>query len=113
MAEMTHSELMPAGTETSVGKIESKTIASAQYMIALSSSGQRLEFPKDAGTLLEALERHEVVIEYQCRSGYCGSCRCRMIKGQVNYRQLPLAFLNENEILPCCCLPASDIELDV
>lgn len=113
MTEMTHSELRPAGTEISVREIESKPIPAAQYMIALSSSGQWLEFPKDADTLLEALERHEVVIEYQCRSGYCGSCRCRMIKGQVNYRQLPLAFLNESEILPCCCVPASDIELDI
>lgn len=113
MTEMAHSELMPADTETSVGKIESKPLPTAQYMIALSSSGQRLEFPKDAGTLLEALECHEVVIEYQCRSGYCGSCRCRMTKGQVNYRQLPLAFLNEGEIFPCCCVQASDIELDI
>ena len=29
---------------------------------------------QEGETLLEALERTGHVIEYQCRSGYCGSC---------------------------------------
>jgi ferredoxin len=52
-------------------------------------------------------------VEYQCRSGYCGACRLKLVKGDVVYRQPPLAFINDGEILPCCCMPLTDIELEI
>lgn len=54
-------------------------------------------------TLLDALERTGHQVEYQCRSGYCGSCRVKLKSGRVSYAQPPLAFLKRDEILPCCC----------
>ncbi|AOM40597.1 class I ribonucleotide reductase maintenance protein YfaE [Xenorhabdus hominickii] len=65
------------------------------------------------GNLLEALEHNKVQIEYQCREGYCGSCRVRLVKGKVGYPRRPLAFVNEGEILPCSCYPLTDIEIEV
>lgn len=59
-------------------------------------------------TLLEALERRGYQVEYQCRSGYCGSCRTKILDGNVKYLTEPLAFTNDNEILPCCCRPVED-----
>ncbi|MBP6115519.1 MAG: 2Fe-2S ferredoxin-like protein [Neisseriaceae bacterium] len=64
-------------------------------------------------TLLEALERTGHEIEYQCRSGYCGSCRTHLVSGSVTYHQTPLAFIQPGEILPCCCTPAEDIQVAV
>jgi len=64
-------------------------------------------------TLLDGLERTGHEIEYQCRSGYCGSCRTRLVSGSVHYQQTPLAFLQPGDILPCCCIPAEDIQIDV
>ncbi|AYA39832.1 2Fe-2S ferredoxin-like protein [Xenorhabdus nematophila] len=63
--------------------------------------------------LLEALEQGRVQIEYQCRQGYCGSCRVRLVKGKVGYPCKPLAFVNEGEILPCSCYPLTDIEIEL
>ncbi len=63
-------------------------------------------------TLLEGLERTGHEVEYQCRSGYCGACRVRMLDGEVDYVELPLAFIAADEILPCCCVPKSDLWLD-
>jgi ferredoxin len=81
--------------------------------ITLALSGAKLAFTHGKASLLEALEHHNVQVEYQCRSGYCGSCRCKMTKGRVVYRQQPLAFINEGEILPCCCHPDGDIEVEL
>lgn len=64
-------------------------------------------------TLLEGLERTGHEVEYQCRSGYCGSCRVRLLSGSVSYREWPLAFLAEGEILPCCCRVEEDLVLAV
>lgn len=60
-------------------------------------------------TLLEALERTGHDVEYQCCEGYCGSCRIKLIKGDVSYQQLPLAFVASDECLPCCCTVTEDI----
>ena len=60
-------------------------------------------------TLLEGLERTGHRVEYQCRSGYCGSCRLKISSGSVSYREPPLAYVAPDEILACCCRPDSPI----
>ena len=60
-------------------------------------------------SLLAGLERTRHAVEYQCRSGYCGSCRVKLLSGRVSYRELPMAFIAEGEILACCCVLESDV----
>ena len=60
-------------------------------------------------SLLAGLERTNHAVEYQCRSGYCGSCRVKLLAGRVSYRELPMAFIAEGEILACCCVLESDV----
>lgn len=80
-------------------------------MISVRSQHSRFSLlPQE--TLLEGLERTGHEVEYQCRSGYCGACRVRMLDGEVDYVELPLAFIAADEILPCCCVPKSDLWLD-
>ena len=67
----------------------------------------------DGETLLDGLERTGHEVEYQCRAGYCGSCRVKLLSGSVDYAELPLAFIGPDEVLPCCCMLKSDITLDV
>lgn len=66
---------------------------------------------QDNETLLEALERTGHEVEYQCRSGYCGSCRTKILAGSVSYDEIPMAFLMPDEILPCCCRVNEDITI--
>jgi len=62
-------------------------------------------------TLLENIEAHALEVEYHCRDGYCGACKCRLISGKVEYRKQPLAYLREGEILPCCSISKEDIQI--
>ena len=62
-------------------------------------------------TLLEALERTGHKIEYQCRQGYCGLCRVKLLSGSVSYPEPPMVFLLSDEILPCCCKVEEDITI--
>jgi ferredoxin len=63
-------------------------------------------------TVLECIESADIEVHYHCRDGYCGACRVTLLNGQINYPQgEPLAFVGDNEILPCCCVPVSDIKL--
>ncbi|CUW22571.1 MULTISPECIES: class I ribonucleotide reductase maintenance protein YfaE [Serratia] len=82
-------------------------------IVTLRTAGTQLPCPKNERCLLDVLELHDVEVEYQCRSGYCGACRLKLVKGEVVYHQQPLAFINDGEILPCCCMPLTDIELEL
>lgn len=76
-------------------------------------SGKRIESTSAKGTMLERLESVGIAVEYQCREGYCGSCRIRLLGGEVEYLAKPLAFVNPGEVLPCCCRPMGDVTLDI
>lgn len=60
---------------------------------------------------MEGLERTGHMVEYQCRSGYCGSCRVKILE-EALLIEPPLAFLGRDEILPCCCCVEGDVRLD-
>lgn len=64
-----------------------------------------------ANNLLESLEAQDVQVPYQCREGYCGGCRTDLVEGEVAYLQEPMAWINEGEILPCCCVPKTPLKL--
>ncbi|MDK2779549.1 MAG: 2Fe-2S ferredoxin-like protein [Pseudomonadota bacterium] len=72
--------------------------------------GRQVAF-QNAATLLESLEAQNIEVHYQCREGYCGSCRAQLLEGSVHYHEEPMAWLNDDEILPCCCIPKSDIKI--
>ena len=63
--------------------------------------------------ILNTLEREGIESHYHCRDGYCGACRCKLLKGKVQYSVEPLAFVGDDEILTCCAQPLTDIELDI
>ena len=80
--------------------------------IHLIYSKTTLEFNNET-SLLDHLEKNNIHHEYQCSNGYCGSCRVKIKKGKVSYKDAPLAFIQPDEILLCCCHVESDIEIDL
>lgn len=63
--------------------------------------------------LLEFLEQQKYSVNFQCREGFCGACRCKLLSGQVQYLQEPLAFVRRGEFLPCCSIPNGDISIEI
>ena len=64
-------------------------------------------------SLLDALETQEIPAPYSCRGGYCGSCKVRLLNGEVEPVQDALIDLADDEILTCCCRPISHIEIEI
>ena len=80
----------------------------------ISVNGKVIEYKQSNKTLLECLEQASVEVHYHCRDGFCGACRVTLASGEINYPEgEPLAFIGENEILPCCCVPVTDISLKI
>jgi ferredoxin len=72
-----------------------------------------VKFDGSRRTILEAIEQQQPDIDYQCREGYCGACRCKLINGTIKYLNEPLAFVRQGEFLPCCSVPVTDIDIDI
>lgn len=68
----------------------------------------------DDESLLDGLLRTGHEINFQCREGYCGSCRVQKVSSShdVRYPFSPLAMVEDNEILPCCCVVQGVIHID-
>ncbi|KKO50482.1 2Fe-2S ferredoxin [Arsukibacterium sp. MJ3] len=64
-------------------------------------------------TILSCLEQQQQEVSYQCREGYCGACRCKLISGTIHYLNEPLAFVRKGEFLPCCSIPVTDIHIEI
>ena len=68
-------------------------------------------------TLLSAMERAGLRAPSRCKSGSCGFCHSRLIKGEYfvkkEHESRRLADFKFGFIHPCCTYPESDMEIDV
>lgn len=85
-----------------------------QSVHKITVNDHQLTFEPSHKTILECTEAANVEIHYHCRDGYCGACRVTLEQGQVCYPNgEPLAYVGDNEVLPCCCIPTSNITITV
>lgn len=71
-----------------------------------------IEYPLNTEkTLLENLEAQAIAVEYHCRDGHCGACRCQLHSGNIEYNRPPLAYCREGEVLICCSVSKDDIRI--
>ncbi|WP_228289572.1 class I ribonucleotide reductase maintenance protein YfaE [Shewanella cyperi] len=94
-------------------KMSSLTLTCNKAPIVSLNGQPVLLFNGQQHTLLQALEVKKIKVFSECRSGYCGACKTRVISGSVRYLTEPLAVLGEDECLPCCCVPSKDLDLDL
>lgn len=66
-----------------------------------------------SGTLLESLEKAGIQIESNCRQGFCGLCRTKLMKGEVEYIAEPVGFTRNGEVLACCCKPKNNLDIEI
>ncbi|MEH6578260.1 MAG: 2Fe-2S iron-sulfur cluster-binding protein [Amphritea sp.] len=64
-------------------------------------------------SLLDAMEAQEIPAPYNCRGGYCGCCRVRLIEGEVEEVQDALFDTVGDEILTCCTRPTTHVEIEI
>ena len=64
-------------------------------------------------SLLETMQEQQVNLYYECREGYCGTCKLKLVAGDVRYRTEPTTPLAADECLPCCAYPFSDVTLEL
>lgn len=78
------------------------------FRVRLAQSGDVVAVGKDQ-SILEALRAHGLDVPSSCESGTCGSCRTRLIAGEVEHRDLVLTEgEHATQIMVCVSRARSD-----
>ncbi|MEJ8856255.1 2Fe-2S iron-sulfur cluster binding domain-containing protein [Variovorax robiniae] len=100
--------------------MDSTTASSAtRGAFTLSVDGVDCPVMVEAGeTLLKAGLRQGLRIPHLCLVGDCGSCRCRLVSGQVQLKKdisnhIHLGDIASGHLLACQALAGSDVQLEV
>jgi uncharacterized protein len=80
--------------------------------VDLAKSGKVLRWRPSDGSLLDTVERAGVAVLSSCRSGVCGTCATRLLKGAVEYPEPPAHEIAEGEALICVARPRAGAHLD-
>ncbi len=86
------------------------------YQVTLKASGKQFTVQKDE-TLLEAALQQGITLPYGCKNGACGSCKGKILEGQVEHGQHSATALSPADevsggILFCCAHPKSDLLIE-
>lgn len=73
------------------------------FEVRLARSGKRIEVA-DGQSLLDALQAHHVPITASCEQGICGTCRCRVLDGEVEHRDRVLTSDQHAQGLMTSCV---------
>lgn len=90
--------------------------SAASFAISVQPSG--IQFEAHAGeSLLAAGIRQGIGLPYGCKDGACGSCKCKLVSGQVQQSNFQRKALSEEEeaqgfVLTCSARAQSDITLE-
>ena len=86
------------------------------YQVTLKTSGKQFTVTQDE-TVLEAALRQGINLPYGCKNGACGSCKGKVLEGQITHGQHSENALSRTDetaggILFCCSHPQSDLLIE-
>jgi len=86
------------------------------YQVTIKASGKQFEVNADEN-VLEAALRHNIQLPYGCKNGACGSCKGKILEGQVSHGQHSASALSPTDeaagsALFCCCHPQSNLLIE-
>jgi CDP-4-dehydro-6-deoxyglucose reductase len=86
------------------------------FQVTVEPSGRQFSCEQDE-TVLAAAIRAGVGLPYGCKNGACGSCRGKLLAGEVSHRAhqeraLPVADEARGFALFCCATPHSDLVIE-
>jgi CDP-4-dehydro-6-deoxyglucose reductase len=86
------------------------------HTVTLQPSGHQFQV-EDGETVLAAALRQGFVLPYGCQNGACGTCKCKILAGSVDYGIYQAKTLTEEEkaqgkVLVCQAKPQGDLVLE-
>jgi ferredoxin-NADP reductase/predicted pyridoxine 5'-phosphate oxidase superfamily flavin-nucleotide-binding protein len=93
--------------DSAVVAFEQPPAATEAVPVLFERSAKEARWQPDSGSLLVLAESRGLSPEFSCRGGSCGTCKTRLISGQVHYPVPPAERPAPDHVLICCAVPAS------
>jgi phthalate 4,5-dioxygenase reductase subunit len=71
------------------------------FEVTLLNTGETIQVPADR-SVLEALRDSGIKTVSSCESGTCGTCRCKLIEGDVDHRDMVLMDEEKDSQIMIC-----------
>lgn len=88
---------------------------SRSFRVEFKRSGKTIEVGEGETVLARAIECG-VPIDFLCTSGTCGTCKAKLITGEISYAVEPEILWEDDKaegiVLLCQARPASDLEIE-
>jgi CDP-4-dehydro-6-deoxyglucose reductase len=86
------------------------------FQVTVQPSGHQFDCEQDE-TILAAAIRAGVGLPYGCKNGACGTCKGKLVSGEIVHRAhqekaLPVAEESRGHALFCCAIPHSDVVIE-
>jgi hypothetical protein len=88
------------------------TLETGTHEVTFSLSDVKATWQDPEQTLWELAQANEVILPSGCLSGACGSCRVRLLAGQVQYDRSISIELANDECLTCIARPVSAVTIE-
>lgn len=82
------------------------------FNVTLADTGQTIEVPADR-TILEALRDAGIETVSSCESGTCGTCKCTLVSGDVDHRDMVLMNEEKADHIMICVSRAKSGDLTI
>ncbi|MFJ4158016.1 pyridoxamine 5'-phosphate oxidase family protein [Pseudomonas sp. NPDC089752] len=93
-------------TDDNQPTLQQPPAASEPVPVYFASSAKEARWAPDSGTLLELAEARGLSPDFSCRGGSCGTCKTKVVSGQVHYPNPPAELPESGTVLICCAIPA-------
>jgi phthalate 4,5-dioxygenase reductase component len=80
------------------------------FRVRIADNSDTLEVPADK-SILEVLRLNDYKVPSSCESGTCGTCRCKLIEGKADHRDLVLSDDEKSRYIMICVSRAAGDEL--
>jgi ferredoxin len=83
--------------------------------VEFKKSGKTVEWNERFSNLLELAEDNGITIDSECGQGYCGTCKVRLLSGEVDMEVtdgLDDEDVDHNMVLSCVAVPKTDIIIE-
>ena len=84
-------------------------------IVEFRQSNKTVEWDDSSQSILELAEKNGIEIESDCEEGICGTCKTKLISGEVEMQAddgLDEEDIEKNMILPCVSVPKTDVILE-
>jgi ferredoxin len=81
--------------------------------VTFAQSGVTLTWDPSFQTILEFAEANGIDPVFGCRDGFCHSCKCALLEGEVEYINPKMVVLpEEGQVLICYSRPKTNVVID-